>query len=65
MSDEQMLTETACHLKEFLASNNVMGSPVDFGEKVVIPVARFGFGFVRVAARQKMVLVREQVAAEG
>jgi uncharacterized spore protein YtfJ len=45
MSSEQMLTETACQLKEFLASNNVMGAPIDFGEKVVIPVARFGFGF--------------------
>jgi len=45
MSNEQMLTETACQLKEFLASNNVMGTPIDFGEKVVIPIARFGFGF--------------------
>jgi uncharacterized spore protein YtfJ len=53
MSDEQMLTETACHLKEFLASNNVMGSPVDFGEKVVIPVARFGFGFGAAGGKAK------------
>src|SRR5512137_1168942 len=45
MSSEQMLTETACQLKEFLASKNVMGEPTDFEEKVVIPIARFGFGF--------------------
>jgi uncharacterized spore protein YtfJ len=40
-----MLTETACQLKEFLASKNVMGEPTDFEEKIVIPIARFGFGF--------------------
>jgi uncharacterized spore protein YtfJ len=45
MSSEQMLNETACQLKEFLASKNVMGEPTDFEEKVVIPIARFGFGF--------------------
>ena len=45
MSSEQMLTETACQLKEFLASKNVMGEPTDFEEKIVIPIARFGFGF--------------------
>ena len=45
MSNEQMLQETASELKDFLASKNVMGDPLDFGEKVVIPVARFGFGF--------------------
>ena len=45
MSSEQMLNETACQLKEFLASKNVMGEPTDFAEKVVIPIARFGFGF--------------------
>ena len=45
MSSEQMLNETACQLKEFLASKNVMGEPTDFDEKVVIPIARFGFGF--------------------
>jgi uncharacterized spore protein YtfJ len=45
MSSEQMLNETACQLKEFLASKNVMGEATDFEEKVVIPIARFGFGF--------------------
>ena len=45
MSNEQMLKETASQLRGFLSTDNVMGTPVDFGEKVVIPVARFGFGF--------------------
>ena len=45
MSNEQMLKETASELKEFLSSKNVMGEPVDFGDKLVVPVARYGFGF--------------------
>jgi uncharacterized spore protein YtfJ len=45
VSNEQMLKETTNQLREFLATKNVMGEPVDFGEKVVIPVARYGFGF--------------------
>jgi len=40
-----MLKETASELKEFLSSKNVMGDPIDFGDKLVIPVTRFGFGF--------------------
>jgi len=45
MSNEQMLNETASQLKEFLLSKNVIGTPVDLGDKVLIPIARFGFGF--------------------
>jgi len=45
MSNEQMLKDTAEQLKEFLSSKNVMGDPVDFGDKLVVPVARYGFGF--------------------
>jgi len=45
MSGEKMLKETAAELKEFLASKNVMGTPVDFGDKALIPIARYGFGF--------------------
>jgi len=40
-----MLKETTNQLREFLVTKNVMGEPVAFGEKVVIPVARYGFGF--------------------
>jgi uncharacterized spore protein YtfJ len=45
MSHEQMLKDTASELKEFLSSKNVMGAPIDFGDKLVVPVARYGFGF--------------------
>lgn len=45
MSNEQMLKDTAGELKGFLSSKNVVGEPVDFGDKLVVPVARYGFGF--------------------
>lgn len=45
MTSEEMLKETASELKGFLATKNVMGDPVDFGDKMVVPVARYGFGF--------------------
>jgi uncharacterized spore protein YtfJ len=45
VSNEEMLKETTNQLREFLVTKNVLGQPVDFGEKVVIPVARYGFGF--------------------
>ncbi len=45
MSNEEMLKETASELKGFLSTKNVMGDPVDFGDKLVVPVARYGFGF--------------------
>jgi uncharacterized spore protein YtfJ len=45
MSDVEMLKETASELKGFLSTKNVIGDPVDFGDKLVVPVARYGFGF--------------------
>jgi len=45
MSNEQMLKETSAELKGFLSSKNVMGDPIDFGDKLVVPVARYGFAF--------------------
>ena len=45
MTGEDMLKETASLLERILASKNVMGTPIDLGDKAVIPVARFGFGF--------------------
>ena len=53
MSNEQLLKETTNQLREFLATKNVMGSPVDFGEKVVIPVARYGFAFAAGGGHEK------------
>ena len=40
-----MLKETALELEKMLASKNVIGSPVDLGDKAVIALTRFGFGF--------------------
>jgi uncharacterized spore protein YtfJ len=45
MSVEEMLKGTANELKAFMLPENVIGKPVDLGERTVIPVARFGFGF--------------------
>jgi len=53
VSNEQLLKETTNQLREFLATKNVMGDPVDFGEKVVIPVARYGFAFGTAASHEK------------
>src|SRR5512136_455042 len=45
MTGVDMMKETASELERILASKNVMGAPVDLGDKAVIPVARYGFGF--------------------
>jgi uncharacterized spore protein YtfJ len=45
MSNEEMLTEPAARFREFLSTDNGMDAPIDPGEKVVILIARFGFGF--------------------
>ena len=45
MASEDMLKGTAFELEKILAARNIMGPPVDLGDKAVIPVARFGFGF--------------------
>jgi uncharacterized spore protein YtfJ len=45
LSSEDMLRETALELEKIIASKNVIGAPVDIGDKTVIPLSRFGFGF--------------------
>jgi len=40
-----MLKGTALELEKILQSRNVMGPAIEIGDKAVIPVARFGFGF--------------------
>ncbi len=45
MSSEDMLKRTAEELRESLQPDNVIGKPLDLGDKIVIPVTRFGFGF--------------------
>jgi len=45
MTSEVLLKEIALELEKMLASRNIMGPPMDLGDKAVIPVARYGFGF--------------------
>jgi uncharacterized spore protein YtfJ len=40
-----MVKSMAEELRESLRPDNVMGKPVDLGDKIVIPMTRFGFGF--------------------
>ena len=40
-----MLKSTAEQLRESLQPDHVIGKPLDLGDKIVIPVTRFGFGF--------------------
>jgi uncharacterized spore protein YtfJ len=40
-----MVKSMAEELRESLRPDNVIGKPVDLGDKIVIPVTRFGFGF--------------------
>ncbi|WAC04479.1 MAG: spore germination protein GerW family protein [Methanoregula sp.] len=53
MSSETLIRELSAELKEFLSAQNVMGQPVDLGEKVAIPIARFGFGLGAGAGQGK------------
>ena len=53
MSNEQMLNETASQLKEFLLSKNVIGAPIDLGDKILLPISRFGFGFGAAGSNRK------------
>ena len=45
MTGEEMLRTTVDELEKLLTTKNIVGQPIDLGEKSVIPVARYGFGF--------------------
>jgi len=45
MSSNEMLKETTLELDKILQSRNIIGPPVDLGDRTVIPVVRYGFGF--------------------
>ncbi|PWR76308.1 GerW family sporulation protein [Methanospirillum stamsii] len=45
MTTEEILHEAADELSKLMNANNILGEPVDLGNKVVIPVTRFGVGF--------------------
>ena len=44
MTGESMLQITVDQLARTLCASAVLGAPVDAGERVIIPVAEFGFG---------------------
>jgi uncharacterized spore protein YtfJ len=45
MTTEDILKEAASELKELINGKNVLGAPVDLGDRVLITVSRFGLGF--------------------
>lgn len=45
MTTEEMLKETAGQLHEIINAKNVMGDAVDLGNRMIIPVTKFGIGF--------------------
>lgn len=45
MSGEEMLRMTTDELEKLLTPAHIIGTPLDLGDKSVIPVAEFGFGF--------------------
>ena len=45
MPAEDMLREAAGQLKEIITARNVMGEAIDMGNRMIIPVTRFGIGF--------------------
>lgn len=45
MPPEEMLKEAASQLKDIITARNVMGEAIDMGNRMIIPVTRFGIGF--------------------
>jgi len=45
LTSEEMLRETASNLEKLFANKNVIGTPVDLGDKTMITLSRYGFGF--------------------
>ncbi len=45
MPAEEMLKEAAAQLKDIITARNVMGEAIDMGNRMIIPVTRFGIGF--------------------
>ncbi len=45
MSTEDVLKEATKNISDLISARRVMGDPIDLGDKVVIPVTRFGLAF--------------------
>lgn len=45
MSGEELLKTTVDELEKLVSTKNIIGDPIPMGERIVIPVASYGFGF--------------------
>ena len=45
MSTEDVLKEATKNISDLISARRVLGDPIDLGDKVVIPVTRFGLAF--------------------
>jgi uncharacterized spore protein YtfJ len=45
LTSQEMLKETASTLEKLFANKNVLGTPMDLGDKTMITLSRYGFGF--------------------
>ncbi|NLV27268.1 MAG: sporulation protein [Methanomicrobiales archaeon] len=44
MTTEEIFRQAADDLSRLVSAKNILGEPIDLGDKVVIPVTRFGIG---------------------
>lgn len=45
MSGEELLKTTVDELEKLVSTKNIIGDPITMGERIVVPVASYGFGF--------------------
>lgn len=45
MSGEEFMKATVDELEKLVSTKNIIGDPIPMGERIVIPVASYGFGF--------------------
>ena len=45
MTTEEIIKEVTNNLKDLISADRVIGAPIDLGNKILIPVTKFGLGF--------------------
>ena len=53
MSTEDVLKEATKNINDLISARRVMGDPIDLGDKIVIPVTRFGLAFGAGSGKRK------------
>ncbi|HOW04362.1 spore germination protein GerW family protein [Methanospirillum hungatei] len=53
MTTEDVLKETTKNIGDLISARRVMGDPIDLGDKVVIPVTKFGLAFGAGSRKEK------------